>query len=196
MSASRSPAGRRVRVSARSGGRTRRESTRTGEHARAQRSARPVGLAVITVSDTRRGAHDTSGALIEQLLGHAGHVVTQRAWASDDVRAIRAALRRALARRDTDVVVLTGGTGVAPRDVTPEAVEPLLERGLPGFGERFRAVSWASVGPAAWLSRAGAGVARGRLVVYLPGSSGAVKDALEQLLIPELVHAVRLLGRL
>jgi molybdenum cofactor biosynthesis protein B len=169
---------------------------RTGEHASAQRVTRPVRVAVITVSDTRRGEHDTSGATIAQMLAHAGHAVSARAWVKDDVRAIRAALRRALARRDADVVVVTGGTGIAPRDVTPEAVEPLLERVLPGFGERFRAVSWASVGPAAWLSRAGAGVARGRLVVYLPGSVGAVRDALEQLLIPELVHAVRLLGRM
>jgi molybdenum cofactor biosynthesis protein B len=94
-----------------------------------------------------------------------------------------------------DAVVLTGGTGVAPRDVTPDAVEPLLDRPLPGFGERFRALSWETVGSAAWLSRAGAGVARGRLVVYLPGSAGAVRQALESLLIPELVHVVRLLGR-
>ena len=178
-------------------GRARRSATaRTGEHASRQRAARAVGVAIVTVSDTRRGEHDTSGALAVQLLTAAGHAVTSRAWVKDDVRAIRTALRRALARRDTDAVLLSGGTGLAPRDVTPEAVEPLLERPLPGFGERFRAASWASVGPAAWLSRAGAGVARGRLVVYLPGSSGAVRDALEQLVIPELVHAVRLLGRL
>ncbi len=170
-------------------------SGRKGAHATEQRAIRPVGVAIVTVSDSRRGEHDTSGALAEQLITAAGQAVTLRAWVRDDVRAIRAALRRALARRDTDAVVLTGGTGVAARDVTPEAVEPLLERSLPGFGERFRAVSWASVGPAAWLSRAGAGVARGRLVVYLPGSSAAVRDALEHLLIPELVHAVRLLGR-
>src|SRR4029079_2902811 len=90
---------------------------------------------------------------------------------------------------------LTGGTGLAPRDVTPEAVEPLLDRALPGFGERFRALSAREVGSAAWLSRAGAGVARGRLVVYLPGSSGAVRQALDELLIPELAHAVRLFER-
>ena len=130
------------------------------------------------------------------MIAGAGHAVVTRAWVRDDVRAIRAAIRRGLARRDIDVVLLTGGTGVAPRDVTPEAVEPLLERPLPGFGERFRAVSAASVGSAAWLSRAGAGVARGRLVVYLPGSSGAVREALTELILPELVHAVRLLGRL
>ena len=168
---------------------------RAGVHATAQKAARKVGVAVLTVSDTRRGESDTSGALAVQLFTAAGHAVTSRAWVRDDIRAIRDALRRALARKDTDAVVLTGGTGIAKRDVTPEAVEPLLDISLPGFGERFRAASWASVGPAAWLSRAGAGVAKGRLVVYLPGSSGAVRDGLELLVIPELVHAVRLLGR-
>ena len=168
---------------------------RAPEHARAQAAPRPVGVAIITVSDTRRGADDTSGALAERLLTGCGCTVLARGWVRDDVTAIRAALRKQLARRGVDAVVLTGGTGMAPRDVTPEAVEPLLERPLPGFGERFRALSWASVGSAAWLSRAGAGVARGRLVVYLPGSVGAVRQALESLLIPELVHAVRVLGR-
>jgi molybdenum cofactor biosynthesis protein B len=151
-------------------------------------------VAIITVSDTRRGADDTSGALAEQLLSGSGASVT-RAWVNDDVTAIRRAVRAALAKRAVDVVLLTGGTGLAPRDVTPEAVEPLLDRALPGFGERFRALSAREVGSAAWLSRTGAGVARGRLVVYLPGSSGAVRQALTELLIPELTHAVRLLGR-
>jgi molybdenum cofactor biosynthesis protein B len=167
---------------------------RTAEHARAQRPPRAIGVAIITVSDTRRGADDTSGALAETLLERAGAEPT-RAWVKDDVAGIRRAVRAALARRGVDVVVLTGGTGLSPRDVTPEAIEPLLDRALPGFGERFRALSAREVGSAAWLSRAGAGVARGRLVVYLPGSSGAVRQALEELLIPELAHAVRLLGR-
>ena len=167
-----------------------------GAHAARQKADRAVVVSVITVSDTRRGKDDTSGALAEKLLTKAGAVVASRAWVRDEIAAIRRATRSALAKRAVDVVILTGGTGVAPRDVTPEAVEPLLERPLPGFGECFRAVSWASVGSAAWLSRAGAGVARGRLVVYLPGSSGAVRQALEQLLIPELVHVVRLLGRI
>lgn len=171
------------------------KAKRGREHARDQRAPRPVGVAILTVSDTRRGADDTSGALAERLLTRRASTVVARAWVRDDVRAIRAALRRTLARADVDAVVLTGGTGVAARDVTPEAVAPLLERALPGFGERFRALSASSVGSAAWLSRAGAGVARGRLVVYLPGSSGAVRQALTTLLIPELVHVVRLLGR-
>lgn len=165
-------------------------------HASDQQAVRPVAVAIITVSDTRRGKDDTSGALAERMLVSSGFAVASRAWVIDDVAAIRRATRAALAHKGIDVVILTGGTGVAPRDVTPEAVTPLLERTLPGFGECFRALSWAAVGAAAWLSRAGAGVARGRLVVYLPGSSGAVRQALEQLLIPELVHVVRLLGRL
>ena len=167
---------------------------RPREHARDQRAPRAIGVAIVTVSDTRRGADDTSGALAESLLANAGASVS-RAWVKDDVTAIRRAVRGLIAKRAVDVVVLTGGTGLAPRDVTPEAVEPLLDRALPGFGERFRAISAEQVGSAAWLSRAGAGVARGRLVVYLPGSSGAVRQALEALLIPELAHAVRLLGR-
>ena len=167
---------------------------RAPEHARAQRAPRAVGVAIITVSDTRRGADDTSGALAEKLLSGAGASVA-RAWVKDDIPAIRRAVRAALGKRTIDVVLLTGGTGLAPRDVTPGALEPLLDRPLPGFGERFRALSAREVGSAAWLSRAGAGVARGRLVVYLPGSSGAVRQALEELLIPELTHAVRLLGR-
>jgi molybdopterin adenylyltransferase len=186
------------RAPRRSNGAKRRRAAspaRRGEHAAEQVAPRAVGVAIVTVSDTRRGADDTSGATAERLLVHAGCVVPSRAWVRDDVAAIRRAVRAALARADVDAVVLTGGTGVAPRDVTPEAVEPLLERPLPGFGERFRALSWDTVGTAAWLSRAGAGVARGRLVVYLPGSVGAVRQALEQLLIPELVHVVRLLGR-
>jgi len=173
-----------------------RRSARKGEHASRQRASRPVGVAIITVSDTRRGADDTSGALAETLFLRAGARVPSRAWVRDQARAIRGAVGKALAKRDVDVVVLTGGTGVAARDVTPDAVEPLLERPLPGFGERFRALSADEVGSAAWLSRAGAGVARGRLVVYLPGSSAAVRLALEKMLIPELVHVVRLLGRL
>jgi molybdenum cofactor biosynthesis protein B len=94
-----------------------------------------------------------------------------------------------------DVLIVTGGTGLGPRDRTPEALAPLAEREVPGFGEAFRALSAAQVGPAAWFSRATAFVARGRLVVLLPGSRAAVELALKRLLLPELAHAVRMLGR-
>ena len=111
----------------------------------------------------------------------------------------RAAIRRAalalLRRSDVDVVIVTGGTGIAPRDVTPEALEPLYARPLPGFGERFRARSEAQVGAAAWLSRASAGISRGRLLVLLPGSTRAVELAISELLLPELGHVLGLLGR-
>jgi len=153
-----------------------------------------VNAAVLTVSDrvSRGAAEDTSGdELVRSLLAD-GYEVDRRV-VPDEAVEIAAAIAALAA--GASVVLTTGGTGVAPRDVTPEAVEPLLDRPLPGFGERFRALSAREVGSAAWLSRAGAGVARGRLVVYLPGSSGAVRQALEELLIPEVAHAVRLLGR-
>jgi molybdenum cofactor biosynthesis protein B len=162
---------------------------------RSVRPPRPVGCAIVTVSDTRRGRDDRSGALAHELVERAGHEVVKRAWVRDEATAIRRVLRGLLRGKAVDAVILTGGTGVAPRDVTPDAVRPLLDRELPGFGEMFRARSVAQVGAAAWLSRALAGTARGRLVVVLPGSTPAVELGMTQLLLPELVHAVRLLGR-
>jgi molybdenum cofactor biosynthesis protein B len=152
-------------------------------------------VAILTVSDTRRGADDVSGARAEAMVEAVGHRVVSRAWCDDTLAAIRRAARSALAREDCDVLLVTGGTGPAARDVTPEAVEPLVQKWLPGFGESFRAASAAQVGAAAWLSRAGAGVARGRLMVLLPGSTRAVELALSRVLLPELAHVVRLLGR-
>ena len=108
----------------------------------------------------------------------------------DDVAAIRAALERGLASPECAVVVLTGGTGVAPRDLTPEAVAPLLERPLPGFGELFRQLSFAEIGAAAMLSRALGGMAQGKPVFALPGSRAAIQLALERLILPELGHLV------
>jgi molybdopterin adenylyltransferase len=154
-----------------------------------------AGCAVLTVSDTRRGVADTGGALVARLVERAGHRVAARAWARDERAAIRRAAARAIGRADVDVLIVTGGTGIAPRDVTPEALAPLVERWLPGFGERFRALSHAQVGAAAWLSRAAAGTARGRLVVLLPGAPAALTLALRRLLLPELTHVLRLLGR-
>ena len=166
-----------------------------GRPAHAVEPGRPVGCAVITVSDTRRGARDLSGNRIQELLERAGHDVITRAWVRDQVAAIRRAARAALGRADVDVVIATGGTGVSPRDRTPEALAPLAAQWLPGFGERFRAHSESQVGSAAWLSRAAAFVARGRLVVLLPGSTPAVELALTRLLLPELGHVTRLIGR-
>jgi molybdenum cofactor biosynthesis protein B len=147
-----------------------------------------VPTAVVTVSDTRTPETDTGGACAAELLEKAGHPVPLREIVVDDAGRIAEALRRVLARDDVGAVVLTGGTGVSPRDVTPEAVAPLLERELPGFGELFRALSYQEIGSAALLSRALAGVAEGKLVFVLPGSRAGVRLALEKLVLPELGH--------
>lgn len=158
--------------------------------------ARPILCAVITVSDSRRGKDDRGGTLAAGMIEQAGHQVGPRAWVKDEPREIRRAVTAALDRSEVDCVILTGGTGLSPRDQTPESLDALIEKPLAGFGELFRVFSFEQVGPAAWLSRAAAGIARGRLVVTLPGSPAAVELALQKLLLPELVHAMRALGRI
>jgi len=143
---------------------------------------------VITVSDTRTEETDSGGALLAELLEEGGHRVVGREIVRDESEAIGAALDAALARDGVSAVLLTGGTGIAPRDVTPESVAPRLEREIPGFGELFRALSFEEIGSAALLTRAVAGIAAGRVVFALPGSRGAIRLALEKLVIPELGH--------
>lgn len=165
-----------------------REAEANGLHTHRAAATRSVTTVVITVSDTRSLETDTGGALAAELLGAAGHAVVSREIVRDEPAAIAAALETALAREGVGAVLLTGGTGVAPRDVTPDTVEPLLERVVPGFGELFRMLSFQEIGSAALLSRALAGLARGRVVFVLPGSRGAVRLALERLVLPELGH--------
>lgn len=155
----------------------------------------PLGFAVLTVSDTRTAATDRGGPRVRALLEAAGHRVVDSGIARDEVEAIRAAVRAALARDDCDVVVLTGGTGVAPCDVTPEALAPLLERRLDGFGELFRALSFQAIGPAAMLSRATAGTNGRRALFALPGSPAAVELAITRLVLPEIGHLLAQLRR-
>jgi molybdenum cofactor biosynthesis protein B len=147
-----------------------------------------VATAVVTVSDTRTPETDTGGDRVAELLAAAGHPVVSREIVPDSAERIAAATRACLARDEVRAVILTGGTGVAPRDVTPEAVEPLLERLVPGFGELFRTLSYEDIGSAALLSRALAGLVGGKLVFVLPGSRGAVKLAMERLILPEIGH--------
>jgi molybdenum cofactor biosynthesis protein B len=143
---------------------------------------------VVTVSDTRSLETDTGGARVVELLEQAGHPVVDRRIVRDEPEDIAAALRALVARDEVRAVIFTGGTGVAPRDVTPEAVAPLLDRVIPGFGELFRLLSYQEIGSAALLSRALAGLACGRVVFALPGSRGAVALAMERLVLPELSH--------
>jgi molybdenum cofactor biosynthesis protein B len=147
-----------------------------------------VPTAVLTVSDTRTLETDAGGALVGELLQAAGHPVVSRALVPDEAEAIRRGALEALSAAEVRALIVTGGTGVAPRDVTPEAIEPLLERVVPGFGELFRMLSWQEIGSAALLSRALAGLRQGRVVFVLPGSRGAVRLAMEKLILPELGH--------
>ncbi len=163
-------------------------SPASSAHAHRDAAPRAVPTAVITVSDTRTLETDTGGALAARLLDEAGHPVVSRSIVRDEPDEIRAALEAALRQGEARAVILTGGTGVAPRDVTPDTVEPLLERIVPGFGELFRVLSYEEIGSAALLSRALAGLARGRVVFVIPGSRGAVRLALEKLVVPELGH--------
>ncbi|MFN7942933.1 MAG: molybdenum cofactor biosynthesis protein B [Thermoanaerobaculia bacterium] len=156
------------------------------EHRAAAKTA--LGFAVLTVSDTRNRATDEGGALVAELAVAAGHRVVDRKIVLDEADAIRGAVASALADRATDVVIATGGTGLSPRDVTVEAVRPLFEREIEGFGELFRVNSWSEVGPAAMLSRATAGLARGKAIFLLPGSPKAVRLAMEKLILPEAGH--------
>ncbi len=149
---------------------------------------RPLGFGIITVSDTRAARDDASGRLLREGAVAAGHRVLESALVPDDVAAIRAAARRLLALPGLDVLVLTGGTGFSPRDLTVEAVAPLLDRRIEGFGELFRMLSYQQVGAAAMLSRAAAGLVGDRAVFLLPGSPKAVSLALEKLILPEAAH--------
>ena len=160
----------------------------SSRHPHRRAAAGVVPTAVVTVSDTRSLETDAGGALVAELLVEAGHPVVSRSIVADEAEAIAGALRELVARDDVRAVVFTGGTGVAPRDVTPDSVEPLLERVIPGFGELFRALSYQEIGSAALLSRALAGLLAGRVVFVLPGSRGAVRLGMEKLVVPELGH--------
>ena len=155
---------------------------------------RTIAVAVLTLSDSRTPAEDRSGDAIVALLEAAGHAVAGRVLVREDPPVIRAALEAALAG-PAQAIILNGGTGIAPRDSTPEIVGALLERELPGFGELFRQLSFHEIGAAAMLSRALAGVARGKLLFALPGSEAACRLALEQLILPELGHMAGELGK-
>jgi molybdenum cofactor biosynthesis protein B len=149
-----------------------------------------LGWAVVTVSDSRTEATDGGGHLLAGRVADAGGRLVRRTLVHDDVEAIRAAVRAALDDAAVDAVLVTGGTGVAARDLTIEAARPLLDKELPGFGEILRMLSFAEVGAAAMLSRATAGVTAGRAVFLLPGSPAALELAMDRLILPEIRHLI------
>ena len=154
-------------------------------------SPRSVRCFVLTVSDTRTVSNDASGDAIVDLLRSEGHEAVGRAIVKDDPAVIRAAIKEQLAADGVQVVISTGGTGISSRDSTFEVVDALIEKRLDGFGELFRWLSFQQIGAAAMMSRATAGTASGRIVIALPGSEGAVRLAMERLLLPELGHLIQ-----
>jgi molybdopterin adenylyltransferase len=159
------------------------------EHARAADTATPsIGFAIITTTDSRSAAQDESGALAARLVEASGLVVAARCLLPNHRDRIAAEVGAQLVAAGVDVVLVLGGTGLSARDVSVDAVAPQFTRVLPGFGELFRALSFAEVGAAAMLSRATGGVANGKALFVLPGSPAAVRLALEKLILPEIAH--------
>jgi molybdenum cofactor biosynthesis protein B len=150
------------------------------------RPFRPLNIAVLTVSDSRTAADDRSGDLLAQRLSAAGHHLAARELVVDDAAKIADRLESWIADPAIDVVITTGGTGVTGRDVTPEALERVSEKLIPGFGELFRMISFNKIGTSALQSRATAGVARGTYLFALPGSPGACKDGWDEILSSQL----------
>ena len=146
----------------------------------------PVNIAVLTVSDTRTPETDRSGDTLVQRLTDAGHVLADRAIVPDDVAAITERLRGWIGDEGVDVVIATGGTGVTGRDVTPEAFESVYEKRIEGFGEAFRWISFQKIGTSAMQSRASAGVAHGTYLFAVPGSTGACRDAWDEIFAYQL----------
>ncbi|MBI1958308.1 MAG: MogA/MoaB family molybdenum cofactor biosynthesis protein [Candidatus Rokubacteria bacterium] len=156
---------------------------------------RAVGCFVLTISDSKTAETDTSGALIRELLMAAGHTVVGQGMVKDEPAQVQAVVRHECADPRIQAFIMTGGTGITSRDATFEAVEGLLDKRLTGFGELFRMLSYAEIGAAAMLSRAQAGVVKGRVLFSLPGSPNACRLALEKLILPELGHLIREVSR-
>jgi molybdopterin adenylyltransferase len=149
-------------------------------------------VATLTISDTRTAADDKSGDILRRLLQDAGFVLLEHAIVRDDIHSIQEAIRTLTQHNTIDVIVATGGTGITPRDHTWEAIAPLLDKTLDGFGEAFRRLSWEEIGVRSILSRAIAGTVGSTLVVALPGSTNAVRLAVNKILVEMLPHAVAL----
>lgn len=153
-----------------------------GGRINSDRPFKPVSIAVLTVSDTRDAESDTSGDLLAKRIGDAGHRVAAREIVRDDIAAIRAIVKSWTTSGQVDAIITTGGTGITGRDVTPEAIEPLLSKKIDGFSVIFHMLSYQSVGLSTLQSRALAGIIDGVFVFCLPGSNGAVKDGWDKVI--------------
>jgi molybdenum cofactor biosynthesis protein B len=160
-------------------------------HKKQERQFVPLSIAVLTVSDTRTDETDTSGKTLVERLTKAGHRLAEKAIVPDDIYKIRAKVSEWIARDDVNAVVTTGGTGVTGRDGTPEAIAPLLDKQIEGFGELFRSVSYEDIKTSTMQSRALAGVANATYVFCLPGSSGACRTGWDRLIEAQLDYRTR-----
>ena len=151
----------------------------------------PLKIAVLTVSDTRERADDKSGTLLVERIRAAGHTLAERSIVKDNIKAIRQRVKDWIDDKFIDVVITTGGTGFTGRDVTPEAVEPLLEKKMDGFSTMFLLVSEKKIGTSAIQTRASAGVANATYIFCLPGSPGACTDAWDEILVYQLDYRYR-----
>ncbi len=155
-------------------------------HDHGERAFVPLGACVLAVSDTRDLQSDASGAYLAETLAAAGHTLVERELVRDEVAQIQAKVKGWCADPAVNAVIVTGGTGLFARDVSPEALEPLFDKRMPGFGEMFRMLSWEEIGTATLESRACAGVIDRTVVFVIPGSRGACRTALEKLILPQL----------
>ena len=149
-----------------------------------------VGCAVVTISDTRTLENDSSGNKIVELLKSAGHELVERTLIPDEPKTIAELVMRLVSENSIEAILLTGGTGLAARDTTPESLAPLFTKQLPGYGELLRMLSYQEIGAAAMLSRATGGLVGQTLVLTMPGSTAAVQLAMDKLILPELTHLV------
>ncbi len=159
-------------------------------HEHKERGKKSISCFIVTVSDTRDENSDTSGQAIKRFLRDEGHKTAGYRIVKDEPNQIEATLNEALGISEIEAVIVNGGTGIAPRDGTYEVIGRFLEKKLDGFGEIFRYLSYLDIGSAAIMSRAAAGTARGKVLISLPGSRGAVTLAMEKLILPELRHMV------
>jgi molybdopterin adenylyltransferase len=160
-------------------------------HEHKSHAPKSIGCVVITCSDTRTVETDGSGQLIQQLLNAKGHTIAGYRLVKDEPKKIKSAIKKALKDKKVQAIIINGGTGISRRDSTFEAVDAMLEKRLDGFGEVFRFLTYQDIGSPAIMSRATAGIIKGRVLFSTPGSENAVRLAMEKLILPELGHLVK-----
>lgn len=163
------------------------------EHRR--KAARSITVSILTISDTRTLENDLGGKLIEELILAAGHQVLQRRIVPDELLLIRTTASQLIGEDGCEALLVTGGTGLAARDCTPEAIEQLYDAIIPGYGELFRMLSYQEIGSASMLSRASGGRVGKKVILTMPGSPAGVRLAMEKLIVPEIAHLVHHAGK-